>query len=74
MDRIDALQTFIRVMEAGSFTQAANDLEIGQPAISKRIALLEAEFGCRLFVRTTRKVRPTPWLRSCAAPVRSSRG
>lgn len=60
MDRIDALQTFIRVMEAGSFTQAANDLGLGQSAISKRIALLEAELGCRLFVRTTRKVRPTP--------------
>jgi DNA-binding transcriptional LysR family regulator len=59
MDRIDALQTFIRVMEAGSFTQAADDMGLGQPAISKRIALLEAEFGCRLFVRTTRKVRPT---------------
>lgn len=60
MDRIDALQTFIRVMEAGSFTQAANDLGLGQPAISKRIALLEAEFSCKLFTRSTRKVRPTP--------------
>ncbi|WP_109144307.1 LysR family transcriptional regulator [Bradyrhizobium sp. SUTN9-2] len=60
MDRIEALQTFIRVMEAGSFTQAADDLGLGQPAISKRIALLEAEFRCRLFVRTTRKLRPTP--------------
>lgn len=60
MDRIDALRTFIRVIESGSFSQAANDLGIGQPAISKRIALLESEFGCRLFVRTTRRVRPTP--------------
>ncbi len=59
MDRIDALRTFIRVIESGSFSQAANDLGIGQPAISKRIALLESEFGCRLFVRTTRRVRPT---------------
>ncbi|MGJ5020140.1 LysR family transcriptional regulator [Bradyrhizobium oligotrophicum] len=59
MDRIDALQTFIRVMEAGSFTQAAADLGLGQPAITKRIALLEEQFGCRLFVRTTRKLRPT---------------
>ncbi len=60
MDRIDALRTFIRVIESGSFSQAANDLRIGQPAISKRIALLESEFGCRLFVRSTRRVRPTP--------------
>src|SRR5260364_400056 len=43
MDRIDALQTFIRVMEAGSFTQAAADLGLGQPAITKRIALLEEQ-------------------------------
>lgn len=60
MDRIEALRTFLRVMEAGSFTQAADDLNIGQPAISKRIALLEAEFKCRLFARNTRKLRPTP--------------
>jgi len=60
MDRIDALRTFVRVMETGSFTQAANDLGLGQPAISKRIALLEAEFRCRLFVRNTRRLRPTP--------------
>lgn len=60
MDRIEALRTFLRVMETGSFTQAANDLNLGQPAISKRIALLESEFNCRLFVRSTRKLRPTP--------------
>jgi DNA-binding transcriptional LysR family regulator len=60
MDRIEALRTFLRVMETGSFTQAANDLNLGQPAISKRVSLLEAEFNCRLFVRTTRKLRPTP--------------
>jgi DNA-binding transcriptional LysR family regulator len=60
MDRIEALRTFLRVMETGSFTQAANDLDLGQPAVSKRIALLETEFKCRLFVRTTRRLRPTP--------------
>lgn len=60
MDRIEALRTFLRVMETGSFTQAASDLNLGQPAISKRIALLETEFNCRLFVRTTRRLRPTP--------------
>lgn len=59
MDRIEALRTFIRVMEAGSFSQAAEDLGIGQAAVSKRIALLEAEFATRFFTRTTRKLRPT---------------
>ena len=59
MDRIDALRTFIKVMEAGSFTQVADQLGIGQPAVSKRIALLEAEFKTKLFQRSTRSLKPT---------------
>ena len=43
MDRIDALRAFVRVMEGGSFSAAARELAIGQPAVSKRIALLERE-------------------------------
>lgn len=60
MDRIDLLRTFVRVMETGSFTLVAEQLGIGQPAISKRIALLENEFRTQLFVRSTRALRPTP--------------
>jgi len=60
MDRIDCLRTFVRALEGGSFSAAANELGIGQPAVSKRIALLESEFGVQLFLRTTRKLRPTP--------------
>lgn len=59
MDRIDALRTFVRVMETGSFSQVAEQLGVGQPAVSKRIAHLEAEFRTRLFVRTTRALRPS---------------
>jgi DNA-binding transcriptional LysR family regulator len=59
MDRIDALKTFVRVMEMGSFSQVADDLGVGQPAVSKRIALLEQEFRTQLFVRSTRALRPT---------------
>jgi len=60
MDRIDCFRAFVRTLEGGSFSAAAKELGIGQPAISKRIALLEGEFGTQLFVRTTRKLRPTP--------------
>lgn len=60
MDRIDCLRAFVRCLEGGSFSVAANELGIGQPAISKRIALLESEFGTQLFFRTTRKLKPTP--------------
>src|SRR5204863_32854 len=60
MDRIDCLRAFVRSLEGGSFSVAANELGIGQPAVSKRIALLEGEFGTQLFFRTTRKLKPTP--------------
>jgi DNA-binding transcriptional LysR family regulator len=60
MDRIDCLRAFVRSLEGGSFSVAANELGIGQPAVSKRIALLESEFGTQLFFRTTRKLKPTP--------------
>ena len=60
MDRIDCLIAFVRAMEGGSFSIAARELGIGQPAVSKRIAMLEEEFGTQLFLRTTRKLRPTP--------------
>jgi DNA-binding transcriptional LysR family regulator len=59
MDRIDCLRAFVRTLETGSFSAAAKELGIGQPAVSKRIRLLEAEFGVQLFLRTTRTVRPT---------------
>lgn len=60
MDRIDCLRAFVRTLEGGSFSAAAKELGIGQPAVSKRISALESEFGAQLFFRTTRKLRPTP--------------
>ena len=59
MDRIDCLRAFVRTLEGGSFSAAAKELGIGQPAISKRIAMLEREFGTQLFSRTTRTLKPT---------------
>jgi len=60
MDRLDCLRAFIRVMESGSFSTAAREMGLGQPAISKRISLLERDFEAQLFLRTTRKLTPTP--------------
>jgi len=59
MDRIDCLRAFVRTLEGGSFSAAAKELGIGQPAVSKRIAMLESEFGTQLFSRTTRTLKPT---------------
>ena len=53
------LETFVWVATLRSFRGAANKLNTTQPAISQRIAQLEAEFGVRLLDRKTRSVNPT---------------
>jgi LysR family nitrogen assimilation transcriptional regulator len=53
------LQYFAAVAECGSFTKAAAQLRIAQPALSRQIALLEAEFGVELLLRMGRHVRLT---------------
>lgn len=59
MDRFQVMQSFTRVVETGSFSAAARDLNVGQPAISKAIAGLEEHLGVRLLVRSTRQLTPT---------------
>jgi DNA-binding transcriptional LysR family regulator len=59
MDRFAAMETFVRVLETGSFSAVARHLNIGQPAISKSVALLEERLGVRLLMRSTHGVCPT---------------
>jgi DNA-binding transcriptional LysR family regulator len=59
MDRLAALELFVRVVESGSFTAAARERRLSQPAASKQVAALERSLGVRLLHRTTRKVTPT---------------
>jgi len=59
MDRLREMEMFVRVVETGSFSAAARDLNMGQPAISKMIAGLEDRLGVRLLVRSTRRLSPT---------------
>jgi DNA-binding transcriptional LysR family regulator len=59
MDRLAAMQAFVRVVEAGSFSAAARALNMGQPAISKTVAQLEARLGVRLLMRSTQGLAPT---------------
>jgi DNA-binding transcriptional LysR family regulator len=59
MGRLRDMEMFVRVVERGSFSAAAHDLRIGQPAISKTMAGLEERLGVRLLVRSTRGLRPT---------------
>ena len=53
------LQAFVAVAERNSFRQAAADLFISQPALSRRIDKLEEALGVKLFERTTRRVQLT---------------
>ena len=59
MDRLAAMQAFVRVVETGSFSAAAPALNMGQPAISKTVAQLEARLGVRLLMRSTHGLTPT---------------
>lgn len=59
MDQLSLYRIFIRVVEARSFTRAANTLQMPRSSVSTAIADLEARLGARLLNRTTRMVAPT---------------
>jgi len=59
MDQLAAMRAFIRVVEVGTFTRAAQLLETPKPTVSKQIQLLEAHLRTRLLNRTTRRVTVT---------------
>jgi LysR family nitrogen assimilation transcriptional regulator len=54
------LRYFTRIVEAGSITQAANELYVAQSALGSQMRLLEAELGVNLLQRHSRGVRTTP--------------
>ena len=56
---LDQLRYFLRVAERSSFTRAAEDLMISQPALSRSIQKLEEEIGQPVFERKTRSVSLT---------------
>ncbi len=59
MDRFHAMQVFVRVAETGGFAEAARQLDMSPPAVTRAIAGVEDRLGTRLFVRTTRSVKLT---------------
>ena len=59
MDRLKAIELFIRVVDLGSFSKAALDLGMGQPTATKLVAALEKRLGSRLLHRTTHGVTAT---------------
>ncbi|WP_413733937.1 LysR substrate-binding domain-containing protein [Sodalis sp. RH21] len=59
MDKLTAMNTFIRVAELGSLSAAARDLGLTQPAVSQQITALEKLLNILLFYRTTRAITLT---------------
>ena len=59
MDRFDAMQAFARVVEAGSFTKAAQTLHMSKTTVTQLVQQLEARLRVKLLHRTTRQVKVT---------------
>jgi DNA-binding transcriptional LysR family regulator len=59
MDRLAAMEAFVRVAECGSFSQAARRLHASKSVVSRQVGALEAELGARLIHRTTRALTLT---------------
>jgi Bacterial regulatory helix-turn-helix protein, lysR family len=59
VDKLDAMQVFVRVVEKGNFSGVAKERGIGQPAVSKQISALEENLGTELIHRTSRSIALT---------------
>jgi DNA-binding transcriptional LysR family regulator len=59
MDRFSDIEAFVTVVEAGSFSAAAERLETAKSAISRRVSALEERLGVKLLNRTTRRLSLT---------------
>ncbi|MDM0022263.1 LysR family transcriptional regulator [Variovorax saccharolyticus] len=60
MDKFSAMRAFVRVVEAGTFTKAADSLGVPKGQMSRLVQLLEEELKTQLLNRTTRRVTVTP--------------
>jgi DNA-binding transcriptional LysR family regulator len=59
MDRLQAMTTFVAVVDSGGFASAARKLNQSPPVVTRAVAELEDRLGLRLLTRTTRVVRVT---------------
>lgn len=59
MDRLQAMQVFVKVADAGGFAEAARQLNMSASVVTRAIASLEEAIGTRLLTRTTRSVKLT---------------
>ena len=59
MDRLEAMRTFVRVAELGSFSAVAQQLGVARSVVTRQVAALEAHLGAKLMVRSTRRLSLT---------------
>lgn len=76
MDRLQAMEVFVRLVELGSFSKAAAEFKTTQPTVTKYVAALESRLSVRLLNRNTRGVSPTEagalYYEKCKAIVRDA--
>lgn len=76
MDRLHAMQVYVRVVETGSFSKAAKEFSITQPTVTKLVAAIEERLKVRLLNRNTRGVSVTEsgalYYEKCKVIVRES--
>src|SRR4029079_8077057 len=76
MDRLQAMEMFVRVVETGSFSKAAREFNTTQPTVTKQVAATEARLKVRLLNRNTRGVSLTEsgalYYEKCKAIVRDA--
>ncbi len=60
MDKLNAMQIFVRLAEAGSFTAVADQLQVDRSAITRQISALEKHLAVKLITRSTRRLTLTP--------------
>lgn len=56
MDRFLSMKVFVRIVQLGSFTAVASELNMTQSSISKKMAALEESLGTKLIIRNSRKI------------------
>jgi len=70
---LDLTRLFVKVVQQGSFSRAADQLKMPKSSVSKAIARLEAETGTKLLIRSTRSLALTPsgrtFYESCLGPI-----
>ena len=65
MGQLEDLNAFVRIVEAGGISKAADQLGVAKSGVSRRLSALEDRLGTPLITRTTRSLARSPSSRRC---------